>query len=66
MATETLCDFFSGASSFRFASAYRDGSHYFVLLILTDGVITDMPQTLQSIVSVSWSFTFGLESQRHL
>lgn len=37
----------------KFASAYRDGSHYFVLLILTDGVITDMPQTLQSIVTAS-------------
>ena len=31
----------------RFASTYRDGSGYFILLILTDGVISDMPQTLQ-------------------
>ena len=37
----------------RFASTYRDGGHYFVLLILTDGVITDMPATLQAIISVS-------------
>ena len=36
----------------RFAQTYRDGSHYFVLLILTDGVITDMPQTKQAIVAV--------------
>lgn len=25
----------------------RDGSGYFILLILTDGVITDMPETIQ-------------------
>ncbi|KAJ9595947.1 hypothetical protein L9F63_012840 [Diploptera punctata] len=37
----------------RFASAFRDGSSYFILLILTDGVITDMPQTIQAIVSAS-------------
>ncbi|XP_075223664.1 copine-8-like isoform X2 [Lycorma delicatula] len=37
----------------RFASTYRDGSSYFILLILTDGVITDMPQTTQAIVSAS-------------
>lgn len=29
----------------KFASAYTDGSSYFILLILTDGIITDMPQT---------------------
>jgi hypothetical protein len=33
----------------RFASTYKDGSSYFILLILTDGVITDMPQTTQVI-----------------
>jgi hypothetical protein len=33
----------------RFASTYRDGSSYFILLILTDGVISDMPQTIQAI-----------------
>lgn len=37
----------------RFASVYKDGSNYFILLILTDGVITDMPQTVQAIVSAS-------------
>jgi hypothetical protein len=31
----------------RFASTYTDGSSYFILLILTDGVITDMAQTIQ-------------------
>ena len=39
--------------SFRFAEAVRDGSCYFVLLIITDGVITDLPQTKQAIVHVS-------------
>lgn len=37
----------------KFASAKRDGSNYFVLLIITDGVITDMPQTIMSIVNAS-------------
>ncbi|XP_053401940.1 copine-8-like isoform X2 [Mercenaria mercenaria] len=37
----------------RFASAKQDGSSYFVLLIITDGVITDMPQTIHSIVNAS-------------
>ncbi len=27
------------------ASQFRDGSQYFILLIITDGIITDMPQT---------------------
>lgn len=29
------------------AQSHRDGSRYFILLILTDGVITDMPETVQ-------------------
>ncbi|XP_021339679.1 copine-8-like, partial [Mizuhopecten yessoensis] len=37
----------------RFATAVQDGSNYFVLLIITDGVITDMPQTMQAIISAS-------------
>ena len=28
------------------------GSNYFILLILTDGIITDMPQTREAIVNV--------------
>ena len=36
----------------RFAQAKRDGSEYFVLLIITDGIITDMPQTTEAIVRV--------------
>ena len=32
---------------------YQDGSHYFVLLILTDGVITDIYDTKEAIVSAS-------------
>ena len=37
----------------RFASEMRDGSSYFVLLIITDGEITDMQQTKNAIVEVS-------------
>lgn len=29
----------------KFAQTYNDGNNYFILLILTDGVISDMPQT---------------------
>ncbi|XP_071448762.1 copine-8-like [Hetaerina americana] len=36
-----------------FAAAYRDGRNYFILLIITDGVITDMQKTVQAIVSAS-------------
>lgn len=31
----------------------QDGSQYFVLLIITDGVISDMAQTKEAIVNVS-------------
>ncbi|XP_052780643.1 copine-8-like isoform X1 [Mya arenaria] len=37
----------------KFAATKRDGSCYFVLLIITDGVISDMPQTMQAIVNAS-------------
>ncbi len=37
----------------KFAQAYQDGSQYFVLLILTDGIITDMDQTKMSIIEAS-------------
>lgn len=37
----------------RFAKTYTDGSQYFILLIITDGVITDMAQTKQAVVSAS-------------
>ena len=43
--------------TFRFAEAVRDGSCYFVLLIITDGVITDLPQTKQAIVNVSFNIS---------
>ena len=32
---------------------YQDGSHYFILLILTDGVITDIYDTKEAIVDAS-------------
>ena len=38
----------------KFAQAYQgDGKQYFVLLILTDGIITDLDATISSIVSAS-------------
>ncbi|XP_067010459.1 copine-8 [Anabrus simplex] len=37
----------------KFAQAYQDGSQYFILLIITDGVITDMVQTKQAIIRAS-------------
>lgn len=37
----------------KFATAYQDGSSYFILLILTDGVITDLPMTCQAIVEAA-------------
>lgn len=35
----------------RFAETFQDGSQYFILLIITDGVITDMSQTKQVCIS---------------
>merc|ERR1712012_520489 len=35
------------------ARQFKDGSQYFILLIITDGIITDMPQTKKAIVSAS-------------
>ena len=37
----------------RFAAARCDGSEYFILLIVTDGIICDMPQTVAAIVAAS-------------
>uniref|UniRef100_A0A674PAU0 Copine Va n=1 Tax=Takifugu rubripes TaxID=31033 RepID=A0A674PAU0_TAKRU len=37
----------------RYAAAMQDGSQYFVLLIITDGVISDMAQTKEAIVNVT-------------
>ncbi|GAB6026835.1 Copine-8 [Chamberlinius hualienensis] len=37
----------------RFAEAIRDGSGYFILLIITDGAITDMQETKRSIIRAS-------------
>lgn len=37
----------------RYAAAVEDGSQYFILLIITDGVISDMAQTKEAIVNVS-------------
>ncbi|KAL4226439.1 Copine-9 [Mactra antiquata] len=37
----------------RFAEAKRNGDEYFILLIITDGIITDMPQTCEAIVNAA-------------
>ncbi len=37
----------------RFAQAYQDGRQYFVLLIITDGIITDMEATKLAIIEAS-------------
>lgn len=38
------------------ASQHQDGSHYFVQLILTDGAITDLEETMRAIIDVSAKF----------
>lgn len=43
------------SSPLRYAASVKDGSQYFVLLIITDGVISDMAQTKESIVNVSFA-----------
>lgn len=35
------------------AKQFQDGKHYFVLLIVTDGVISDMHQTINAIINAS-------------
>ncbi|RWS07463.1 copine-8-like isoform X2 [Dinothrombium tinctorium] len=35
------------------AQQFQDGKHYFILLIITDGIISDMPQTKAAIVAAS-------------
>uniref|UniRef100_A0A8C7ZQP2 Copine Va n=1 Tax=Oryzias sinensis TaxID=183150 RepID=A0A8C7ZQP2_9TELE len=37
----------------RYAAAVEDGSQYFILLIITDGVISDMAQTKEAIVNAA-------------
>ena len=51
----------------RFTSSVKDGSQYFVLLIVTDGVISDMAQTKESIVNVSRARVSGfVTAQNHV
>lgn len=35
------------------ANQFQDGKHYFVLLIITDGIISDMHQTKRAIINAS-------------
>lgn len=44
----------------RIAAGSQDGSNYFILLIITDGIITDMEQTKAAIVAV-FSLTFDFD-----
>ncbi|XP_052779910.1 copine-8-like isoform X2 [Mya arenaria] len=37
----------------KFAAAKPNGDEYFILLIITDGIITDMPQTCEAIVNAA-------------
>ena len=37
----------------KFANKYQDGRQYFVLLIITDGIITDMEDTKKAIIEAS-------------
>lgn len=43
----------------RFAASLQDGNNYFILLIVTDGIITDMPQTTEAIVCVRILISFS-------
>ncbi|GLD71208.1 copine-8, partial [Lates japonicus] len=45
--------FSSEFGTIKYASAVTDGSQYFILLIISDGVITDMAQTKESIVNAA-------------
>lgn len=40
-------------NTIQIARRYQDGKHYFVLLIITDGIISDMHNTKQAIVNAS-------------
>lgn len=50
----------------KIAQNHRDGSGYFILLILTDGVITDMPETIQVLLlglfNIILYYTFSFSS----
>ncbi|KAJ8374173.1 hypothetical protein SKAU_G00047530 [Synaphobranchus kaupii] len=37
----------------RYAASIKDGSQYFILLIITDGVISDMAQTKEAVVNAA-------------
>lgn len=40
-------------NTIKIAKQYQDGKHYFVLLIITDGIISDMQSTKQAIINAS-------------
>lgn len=47
------------------AAQFTDGSQYSVLLMITDGVISDMVQTKEAVVSVSKSALTEREGESH-
>ena len=48
------CTLLCFQSNHRFAEAASGGDDYFILLIITDGIITDMEQTKDAIVNVRY------------
>lgn len=40
------------------AGKFQDGKHYFILLIITDGIISDIHQTKNAIIDASGGLTF--------
>ena len=50
---------------YRFAQSKRNGDDYFILLIITDGIITDMPQTCEAIVNVSANVCMNCTFEMH-
>ncbi|XP_014678748.1 PREDICTED: copine-8-like, partial [Priapulus caudatus] len=44
------------------AAEVKDGATYYVLVILTDGVVTDMPQTKQAIVQATRTASLGFKA----
>lgn len=50
----------------KFAATYTDGSQYFILLIVTDGVITDMEHTKNVSVSLIWFIVVQQVQLKHM
>lgn len=53
-----LCLYVCCFPTHRAAESVTDGSQYFVLLMITDGVISDMVQTKEAVVNVRFCYYF--------